>query len=134
MAACGVSLDPGRMVFCCRKVEFAGLYLKGGRVGLMLSHVKAIVNFPSPWSVTDVKAWVGLMQQVSSHVGGCATSEEFCHLLKLRAAFGWDEDLEVTFCRSKAVVADEIRHSMEAFGGHLTTCLQTDYRSRGIGH
>ena len=53
----------------------------------------AIKNFPVPESITDVRSWFGLVNQVSHYAQLREDMEPFRRFLSPKVKFEWNEDL-----------------------------------------
>ena len=57
----------------------------------------------------------------------------FRHLLSQSTTFGWNEDLEAAFKRSKEKIVELIKEGVAAFDMDLITCRSPDYSKEGMG-
>jgi hypothetical protein len=62
-----ITLSLEKFQFCCREVEFAGYHLGWENYTPSASTIAAIQEFPMPDkpTITDIRAWFGLVNQVS---------------------------------------------------------------------
>ena len=81
---------------------------------------------PTPSSITDVRSWFGLVNQVSYAFATADHMLPFRQLLKPETPFRWDEELDKLFKNSKQVIAKEIEEGIAIFDINRTTCLVTD--------
>ena len=84
----GIALNPEKFVFGQDTVEFAGLEITLDIVRPGKKYLQAIMDFPTPRNITDIRSWFGLVNQVSY-----AFSMTFRQLLKQGAPFHWDNHL-----------------------------------------
>ncbi|VDI45753.1 Hypothetical predicted protein [Mytilus galloprovincialis] len=68
----GITLNPDKFIFGQDIVEFAGLEVTSNTVRPCMKYLKAILDFPTPRNITDVRSWFGL-----KHCS-CKGSEPFC--------------------------------------------------------
>ena len=61
----GVILNGKKFNFAKREAEFAGFRLYNGTIRPLEKHVKAIREFPEPSSLTDLRSFMALVEQIS---------------------------------------------------------------------
>ena len=61
----GITLNPDKFSFAKDEVEFAGFEITNDTVRPCKKYIRAISDFPIPQSLTDVRSWFGLVNQVS---------------------------------------------------------------------
>ena len=61
----GVTLNPEKFRFAQDEVEFAGFEITNDTVHPCKRYIRAITDFPTPQSLTDIRSWFGLVNQVS---------------------------------------------------------------------
>ena len=61
----GIILNPEKFVFAQDNVEFAGFEITSDTVRPCKKYLRAIVEFPTPRNITDVRSWFGLLNQVA---------------------------------------------------------------------
>ena len=129
----GITLNPEKFVFAQDCVEFAGFQITPNSVRPCQKYLKAIVDFPTPKNITDVRSWFGLINQVSYTFSMTDRMLPFRELLKPGTPFRWDHLLEEAFKESKAVIVSEIEQGVRIFDQSKSTCLATDWSKDGIG-
>ena len=67
MGQLGVILNPDKFRFSRRTVDFAGFRVSETTVEPLPKYLDAIRDFPTPTSVTDIRSWFGLVNQVSHY-------------------------------------------------------------------
>ena len=97
------------------------------------SYIDAILNFPTPRSITDIRSWFGLVNQVSYAFASAERMLPFRQLLKPGTHFLWTDQLNGLFEESKYLIISEIRKGVEIFNKTKLTCLATDWSKEGIG-
>ena len=61
----GITLNPEKFIFGQETVEFAGFEITAGSVRPCRKFLYAIIDFPQPRNITDIRSWFGLINQVS---------------------------------------------------------------------
>ena len=61
----GITLNPDKFHFAELMVEFAGFVITMNSVQPSDKHLEAICDFPTPTNITDVRSWLGLVNQVA---------------------------------------------------------------------
>ena len=95
-------------------------------------YLEAILEFPSPSNITDVRSWFGLVNQVSYAFSMAQRMQPFRQLLKPGVPFKWDTSLEIAFDESKSAIISEIEKGVRIFDKDKPTCLATDWSKSGI--
>ena len=129
----GIVLNPDKFVFAADEVEFAGFHITNTNVKPGDKFFRAISEFPTPASLTDVRSWFGLVNQVSYAFSMTKYMEPFRALLKSKSKFEWTDELEQTFQASKLSIVKEIENGVKIFDKSKPTCLATDWSKSGIG-
>lgn len=129
----GITLNPDKFEFCQEEVEFAGFTVTMDNVRPCSKYLRAIRDFPTPRSITDIRSWFGLVNQVSYAFSMANRMRPFRQLLKPGNTFTWNASLEELFAESKEVIAEEIENGVRIFDKSKPTCLATDWSKEGIG-
>ena len=95
--------------------------------------IEAILNFPAPKNITDMRSWFGLVAQVSYAFASAERMKPFCQFLKPGTKFQWNDALNTLFQETKDLIINEINHGVEIFDKSRPTCLATDWCKDGIG-
>ena len=114
-------------------VEFAGFEITRDSVRPCNRYSQAILDFPTPKNITDMRSWFGLVNQVSYAFSMTDKMHPFRQLLKPGTPFKWDASLECAFQESKSVIVSEIEKGVRIFDKSRSTCLATDWSKHGIG-
>ena len=85
-------------------------------------YIDAVLNFPTPSNLTDVRAWFGLTNQVAHYVQLRELVEPMQPLLKKNSRFEWTDDLNTVFESSKQKIVEAIRKGVKIFNPE-TLCL-----------
>ena len=97
----GITLNPKKFKFAHKEVNFLGYTLKWDSFHPSEETLCAIENFPMPSTptITDIRAWYGLINQISPFMATSKIMDPFRDLLKLSNATGkmvyWDEKLQM---------------------------------------
>ena len=129
----GVILNPDKFTFAADEVEFAGFNITSTSVIPCNKFFRAISEFPTPTSLTDIRSWFGLVNQVSYAFSMTEQMQPFRALLKSGSKFEWTDELERTFQASKLAIVQEIENGVRIFDKTKPTCLATDWSKSGIG-
>ena len=87
-----ITLNADKFTFGQDSVTFAGLRLSRGGFSMDPELLRAIRNFPTPQSKTDVRSFFGLVNQLSQHTNRItALLSPLQPLLKKDNLFTWDE-------------------------------------------
>jgi len=129
----GITLNPDKFVFGQETVEFAGFQITKDSVQPCQRYLQAIMDFPMPRNITDMRSWFGLVNQVSYAFSMTDHMLPFRNFLKPGTTFCWNDTLTQLFEESKRVIIDEIRSGVQIFDKDRPTCLATDWSKVGIG-
>ena len=130
----GVVLNPTKFQFSSYDVDFAGFHITASEVKPLAKYLDAITTFPRPTNIADIRAWFGLVNQVSHYGRTTRLMEPFRRLLSPRTTFRWDDELDEAFERSKTAISDEIREGVQIFDPSRRTCLSPDWSTMGVGY
>ncbi|CAG2218786.1 unnamed protein product [Mytilus edulis] len=108
----GITLNPEKFIFGQDIVEFAGFEITSNTVRPCMKYLKAILDFPTPRNITDVRSWFGLVNQVSYAFSMADKMLPFRQLLKPGTPFFWDEHINKLFEESKAAIISEIEEGV----------------------
>ena len=129
----GITLNPAKFSFARMTTEFAGFEITPSTVRPCSRYLEAILNFPTPRNITDVRSWFGLINQVSYAFASTERMLPFRSLLKPGTPFQWTDQLDRLFEESKSMIIGEIHKGVEIFDKTKPTCLATDWSKEGIG-
>ena len=80
-----------------------------------------------------MRAWYGLVNQVTYCFSKTAVMAPFRHLLSPATVFAWTDELEEAYVASKEKTIEMIQIGVFSFDLDLKTCLSTDYFKDGMG-
>ena len=130
----GIIASPKKFQFSKRVVDFAGFVVGETTVQPLPKYIDAIRNFSRPTCISDVRAWFGLVNQVSRYGRLAELMHPFKKLLSPKTKFKWDEELELAFEQSKLSIISAIEEGVEIFDLSRTTLLSPDFSKKGIGY
>ena len=116
-------------MFCQKTVEYAGFEIGDGSVKPATKTIKAIRDFPVPKTISDMRGWFGLVNQISPFYATRPVLLPFRELLKPPAQgrkLYWDENLTRLFQESKMKVLENLQAGIETFEMTKQTILSTD--------
>ena len=61
----GITFNPEKFRFAQDEVKFTGFKITNDTVHPCKRYIRAITDFPTPQSLTDIRSWFGLVNQVS---------------------------------------------------------------------
>ena len=130
----GIIINPKKFQFCERVVEFAGFLITDDDVKPLPKYLDAIKNFPRPTNISDIRAWFGLVNQVSHYAQLTALRTPFKPLLSPKTRFRWYDALENAFQQSKDEIIKAIETGVKIFDTNRITLLSPDWSKAGIGY
>jgi hypothetical protein len=130
----GIVLNPDKLQFCRREVDFAGFRVTESTIEPLPKFLDAIRDFPTPKSTTDIRSWFGLVNQVSSYAQLREMMEPFRPFLSPKYKFFWSGVLDDAFRASKVAIIQAIREGVRIFDMNKRTCLRPDWSTSGIGY
>ena len=134
LAKAGIVLNPKKIQFAEKEVEFAGFFVSDTGIKPLPKYLNAIQNFPTPANVTDIRSWFGLVNQVANYAQLRNLIAPFKQFLSPRVQFLWTPELDKKFQESKKAFVAAIEHGVEIFDVSLRTCLRPDWSKQGIGY
>ena len=121
----GIILNPDKLQFCQRKIDFAGFRISTDKIEPLPKYLDAIRSFPTPTKLQDIRSWFGLINQVAHYNQLSGLMAPFRPLLSSKASFYWTPELQEAFDASKDAIIFEVGRP---------TKLQTDWSTSGIGY
>ena len=131
-----VTLNEKKFMFCCKQLEFAGFNLGWERYTPSDDILKAISNFPMPENptLTDIRAWFGLVNQLAPFFATSKVMTPFRELLQSNSkTVYWDSHLQEIFETSRKSICEAALHGLKYFNTRDRLSLQTDWSKKGIG-
>ena len=130
----GITLNPDKFRFAQDEVEFAGFEITRTEVKPCKKDLRVIADFPTQSSITDIRAWFGLVNQVVYAFSMASVMSPFRSLLKPSCLFAWSPELQQAFDASKKEICSRIQEGVMIFDKNRPTCLATDWSKDGIGY
>ena len=92
---------------------------------------ESIKKFPAPKNITQARAFLGLVEQVSFSFTKCADMIAFRHLLSPKVKLVWTEELAKAFALAKVNICRKIHIGVRMFQVSKVTALVTDWDLKG---
>ena len=130
----GIVFNKEKFAFAKDVVEFAGFEVTQSGFRPPSRIIDAIKKFPLPNTITDVRSWFGLVNQVAYAFMQKDQMSPFRELLAgKKRVWKWDATLTEAFEKSKQAILDQIKHGVQNFDLNRKTCLATDWSKTGVG-
>jgi len=129
----GIVLNPAKFQFAERMVDFAGYCVSESSITPLPKYIDAIRHFPKPSSITDIRSWFGLVNQVASYAQLRDVMAPFRPYLSPKLKLEWTPELDDAFEAFKMSIIESIKNGVEIFDPNSRTCLRPDFSNRGIG-
>ena len=129
----GIAFNVDKFRFARETVEFAGFDVTMDGYRPAERTLAAIKNFPTPLTITDIRSWLGLVNQVAYTFSKNHIMEPFRELLKKGREYYWDDHMELLFQRSKEEIVRQAEEGVRAYDLNKPTCLSTDWCKTGVG-
>ena len=117
----GITLNPNKFIFAQDTVEFAGFEITSDSVRPCKKFLRAILDFPEPKNITDIRSWFELVNQVAYAFSMTDKMLPFRELLQPKTQFQWTDELHDLFEESKHVIASEIEAGVRIFDPNRPT-------------
>ena len=130
----GITLNADKFVLAAPAVKFCGFILSANGIEADPEKVRAIADFPTPANITDLRSFMGLVNQLTEFTPDIsAAAQPLRPLMSPRRAFVWTADHDAAFSQVKKALSRPPQLVM--FDPHLPTILQTDAsRLHGLGY
>ena len=129
----GCTFNPKKFQFGCREVNFLGFLITDEGIKPPPQFIENIMNFPTPQSITDIRAWFGAINVISYSFAVAPIMEPFRHLLQSKVPFHWTPELQASFDESKQEILRQCEKGVKLFNPKLPTALATDWSKSGVG-
>ena len=130
----GIILNPEKFQFACLTVDFAGFRITESSIEPLPKYLDAIRDFPTPKSITDIRSWFGLVNQLENYAQLRELMRPFKPFLSPKTPFAWNEELQNCFEASKIAIIELIKTGGKIYDLNKLTCLRTDWSKQGIGY
>ena len=128
----GITLNSDKFIFAQKTAEFAGFEITSDTVRPSRAFLQSITDFPVPKSLTDVRAWFGVVNHVAYAFAMADVMMPFRRLLK-PGSFAWTAELQDLFDMSKRTIVEQVTKGVQIFETDRPTVLATDWSRTGIG-
>ena len=127
-----ITLNWSKWIFAQITVDFAGFILSPKGYQIDLSITQAITEFPTPANRTDLRSFIGLMNQLSANTPTMATLlAPLQPLLSTKNEYTWTKEFEAAFTNvKKSLMSAPI---LSYFDQDKETCLCTYTSRQGFG-
>lgn len=130
----GIILNPDKFQFARKTVDFAGFRVSDSSIEPLPKYIDAIRDFPTPRSITDIRSWFGLVNQLANYAQLREMMRPFRDFLSPKTPFTWNDELQKCFEVSKMSIINAIKHGVTIYDPKRITCLRTDWSNRGVGY
>ena len=130
----GIILNPEKFQFARLTVDFAGFRITETSIEPLPKYLDAIRDFPIPKSITDIRSWFGLVNQLANYAQLRELMRPFKPFLSPKIPFAWNEELQNCFETSKTAIIELIKTGVKIYDLNKLTCLRTDWSKQGIGY
>lgn len=128
----GLKLKPSKCHFLRESVEYLGHLITPQGLKPNPKQVQAVIEFPVPESVTNVRQFLGLTSYYRRFIAQFAKIAALLHALTLKdAVFEWSRECEVAFEALKAAITHSPVLAYPNFS--LDFVLETDACVKGLG-
>ena len=129
----GLIFNSDKFQFGKDTVDFAGLEITSYGVRPSKKFLDAIMAFPRPENISEVRSFFGMVNQVSFSFAMSEIMEPFRHLLRPDTQFLWSPALQNSFDKAKERIVEAVKDGVQHFEKHRPTCLACDWSKAGIG-
>ena len=130
----GIILNPDKFQFARKTADFAGFRISESFIEPLPKYMDAIRDFPVPTSVTDIRSWFGLVNQLANYAQLREMIHPFKPFLSPKTPFAWNAELQTCFESSKAAIINAIKEGVTIYDLNKTTCLRPDWSNHVIGY
>jgi len=129
----GITLNPTKFRFAEDEVKFVGFIVSRQGTRADPRKIAAIQEFPAPTNVSELRSFLGLVNQLGEFTDGVAASAQpLRELLKGKSVFAWTPAQEDAFRQTKEALSSP--PTLAHFDPSRPTMLQTDAsRLKGLG-
>lgn len=130
----GITLNKDKFVIAAPSVNYCGYALSGEGISADPSKVSAIRDFPIPANLTDLRSFMGLVNQLAEFTPDISTAAQPLRpLMSPKRTFIWTADHDEAFHRTKTALFSP--PVLAPFDPDLPVILQTDAsRLNGLGY
>ena len=133
----GITLNPEKFEFCQRAVNFVSYNVGWEKYLPSEDKLVAIRGFPMPDqpSISDIRSWFGLVNQLAPFVATAPIMAPFRELLKRGSSkkVYWDENLRFKFEYAKKELCKLVSDGLQYYDKSRPTIVMTDWSKEGMG-
>jgi hypothetical protein len=128
-----VTLNDSKTIMFAEKVEFSGYVISKTGFSICPDIILGITDFPTPTSLTELRSFFGLVNQLSQFSTNISRAlEPLRPLLSTKNVFNWTSDHDAAFRKAKQLLTSP--SSLVPFDPSRETRLSTDAsRLNGLG-
>ena len=134
----GIILNPKKFQFAEDSVQFVGFEVGKDSVKPGEKYYAAITEFPRPTTLTEIRSFFGLVEQVAYTFYASQVMAPFRELLKPansnNGKIYWDDELDKIFQESKHKIIEAMEEGVKMFDMKLPVAVSTDYSKTGLGN
>ena len=94
----GMVFSPEKFNFAKEGVEYAGIIISKDGIRPTDKYLQTILKIPTPKNIHDIRAWFGLINQISSCFATSTVMAPFRHLLCVRGQQEGDRQVDSGWC------------------------------------
>ena len=129
----GIIINKKKFRFAEMEVDYAGFRITKDMVKPLEKNLNAIRDFPIPTSISAVRSFYALANNLNFSTKVKEIIGDFRHLLSPRAPFKWDEKMTEKFKEVTSSLVEQARDGVAQFDMKRWTVLETDYSKDGLG-
>lgn len=126
-----VRINLEKSIFFTHKVQYCGYILRKDGIHKELSKIKAVNNMPRPQNVSDIRAFIGMINYYSKFIKNLSSIlQPLNKLLHKNTRFSWTREQELAFRKTKETfISNQV---LAHFDPKLPVVLATDASSYGV--
>ena len=129
----GCIFNPSKFQFAQEEVNFLGFKISATGLGPTDEFIEVIKSFPVPKNISEMRSWLGTINQVSYTFTASKQMEPFRALLSSKLPFTLSTELENAFLESKKEIIKQCQLGVRKFQPHRPTALATDWSRASVG-
>ena len=132
-SSAGCIFNPSKFQFGELEVNFLGFKITSTGLGPTDDFVNVIKSFPAPTTLSEMRSWLGTINQVSYAFATSKQMEPFRALLSSKLPFAWSPELNDAFIESKREIVRQCELGVRKFEPQRPTALATDWSRASVG-
>ena len=135
----GITINPKKFKFAKQEIDFVGYHIGSISYRPLDEMLAAIADFlmPTNPTISDIRPWFGLINQIAPFIASASIMEPFRELLQPTKANGkkvfWDSQLKELFEKTTLLVTEHAKKGLPYYDCKKETILITDWSRQGIG-